>query len=51
MDDVGATRSREQLIRRLQDRRAGAAMPPLPSDTTDQQINQIVDFLLTLKGK
>lgn len=51
MDDVGATRSRDQLVRRLQDRRAGAAMPPLPSDTTDQQINQIVEFLLTLKGK
>jgi cytochrome c1 len=27
-----------------------SAMPPLPSDTTDQQINDIVDFLVTLKG-
>jgi cytochrome c1 len=26
-----------------------SAMPPLPPDTTDQQINDLVDFL-TLKG-
>ena len=51
MDDVGERLSRDRLMRRMQDRRAGAAMPPLPSDTTDQQITQLVEFLLTLKGK
>ncbi len=51
MDDVGTRLSRDQMMQRLRDRRAGAVMPPLPSDTTDQQINQLVDFLVTLKGK
>lgn len=51
LDDVAKRLSRDQLMQRMRDRRAGAAMPPLPSDTTDQQINQLVDFLLTLKGK
>jgi len=51
MDDVGMRLSRDQLMQRMRGRRAGAVMPPLPSDTTDQQINQLVDFLVTLKGK
>ena len=51
MDDVGTRLSRDQMMQRMRDRRAGAVMPPLPSDTTDQQINQLVDFLVTLKGK
>lgn len=51
LDDVGARLSRDQLMQRMRDRRAGAVMPPLPSDTSDQQINQLVDFLVTLKGK
>ncbi|MDQ2947548.1 MAG: c-type cytochrome [Acidobacteriota bacterium] len=51
LDAVGTRLSREQLLQRMQGRRAGAVMPPLPSDTTDQQINQLVDFLLTLKSK
>jgi mono/diheme cytochrome c family protein len=51
LDDVGTRLSRDRILRRMQDRRAGAVMPPLPSDTSDQQINQLVDFLLTLKGK
>ena len=50
-NDVGKRRSRDQLVQRMQDRRAGAVMPPLPTDTSDQQINDLVDFLLTLKGK
>jgi len=51
LDDVGKRRSRDQLVQRMQDRRAGAVMPPLPTDTTDRQISDLVDFLLTLKGK
>lgn len=50
LDDVGRRRSRDQLTQRMQERRAGAVMPPLPSGTTDRQINDLVDFLLTLKG-
>jgi mono/diheme cytochrome c family protein len=50
-NDVGKRRSRDQLVQRVQDRRAGAVTPPLPTDTSDQQINDLVDFLLTLKGK
>lgn len=51
LDDVGKRLSREQLTKRMQDRRAGAAMPPLPSETTDEQIHNLVEFLLTLKGR
>ncbi len=50
LDNVGNTMTREQLVKRMQGRRAGTVMPPLPSETTDQQINELVEFLLTLKG-
>lgn len=50
LDNVGNTQTRQQLIERMQGRRAGTIMPPLPKDTTDQQINDLVDFLVTLKG-
>ncbi len=48
LDGVGTKLPRQQLVRRLQTQAAGSAMPPLPPDTTDAQINHIVDFLLTL---
>ena len=51
LDEVGTRLSRDQLMQRMRDRRAGAVMPPLPSDITDQQISQLVDFLQTLKRK
>lgn len=51
LDDVGSRLTRAQITKRMQDRRAGAMMPPLPSDFTDKQIDDLVDFLLTLKGK
>jgi len=51
LDDVAERRSRDQLLQRMLERRAGTMMPPLPTDTTDQQINDLVDFLLTLKGR
>ena len=50
LDNVGNTQTREQLVERMQGRRAGTIMPPLPKGTTDQQINDLVDFLLTLKA-
>lgn len=51
LDDVGKRLTRDQLTERMQGRRAGTVMPPLPPETTDQQINDLVDYLLTLKGR
>lgn len=51
LSNVGNRMTRQQLTKRMQDRRAGTAMPPLAPDTTDQQIGNLVDFLLTLKGR
>ncbi len=51
LDDVGARLSREELIKRMMGRRAGTVMPPLPPDTPDKQINELVDYMLTLKGE
>jgi mono/diheme cytochrome c family protein len=50
LDSVGTKLSRQQLIDRVKVQPAGSAMPPLPSDATDAQVGQLVDFLLTLKG-
>jgi mono/diheme cytochrome c family protein len=53
LTDVGTRLSKDQLLKVIHGMKAGdpkSAMPPLPSDTTDQQINDLVDFLLTLKG-
>jgi mono/diheme cytochrome c family protein len=51
LTDVGARLSRDQLVQVVHGMKAGkadSAMPPLP-DMTDQQMNELVDFLLTLK--
>lgn len=37
LDNVGSAQTRQQLIMRMQGRRAGTIMPPLPNGTTDQQ--------------
>ncbi len=50
LDDVGTKLSRQQLIDRVKVQQAGSAMPALPSNTADVQIDHLVDFLLTLKG-
>ncbi|HVJ04595.1 MAG TPA: c-type cytochrome [Candidatus Saccharimonadales bacterium] len=53
LTDVGSRLSREQLLKVIHGMKAGdpkSAMPPLPPDTTEQQINDLVDFLMTLKG-
>jgi len=53
LTDVGARLSRDQLlmvIHGMKDGNPKSAMPPLPPDTTDQQINDLADFLATLKG-
>lgn len=51
LDGVRNRLTREQIIRRMQERRAGTVMPRLLTDTTDQQIDSLGDLLLTLKGK
>ncbi len=51
LDDVGSRRTRDQLLARMRARRAGDIMPTLPPDMSDEQINQLVDYLASLKGK
>jgi len=49
LDDVGVRRTRAQLLERM--RRPGTIMPPLPADMPNEQINQLVDYMMTLTGK
>ena len=51
LDDVGVRRTREELLERMERRRAGDIMPTLPPDMSNDQISNLVDYLLTLKGK
>jgi predicted CXXCH cytochrome family protein len=51
LDDVATRRTREQLMDRMLQRRAGTLMPPLPPDTPTEQIKQLVEYMMTLKGK
>ncbi len=50
LDDVGVRRTREELMDRMLKRRAGTIMPTLPPDMPTEKINQLVDYLMTLKG-
>lgn len=52
LTDVGSRLSRDRLVQLIQSLKSGKndKMPPLPPETTDQQINDLVDFLTTLKG-
>lgn len=49
LNGVGAKLSRAQITQIVKDGKANTTMPPLPSGTTDQQLNEIVDFLTSLK--
>ena len=51
LDDVGARRTRAELMKRMNGRRAGTVMPTLPPDMSDEKINDLVDYLMTLKGE
>jgi predicted CXXCH cytochrome family protein len=51
LDDVGMRLTRVALLDRMQKRRAGTLMPTLPPDTPDEKINDLVDYLMTLKGE
>ncbi len=47
-DDVGQRLTRDQL--RAKVKAGGKVMPPLPSGITEEQLNQLLDYLQTLKG-
>ena len=51
LDDVGVRRTRAELLDRMVKRRAGTIMPTLPPDMPHDQINNLVDYLQTLKGE
>ncbi len=51
LDDVGVRRTREQLMDRMLKRRAGTVMPTLPPEMPTEKINDLVDYLMTLKGE
>ena len=48
LSDVGKRLSRERIsniIRGLRSGQPGSGMPPLPSETTDQQVHDLIEFL------
>jgi len=49
LNGVGAKLSRAQIIQIVRDGKANTTMPALPSGTADQQLNELVDFLASLK--
>ncbi len=49
LNGIGAKLSRDQILRVVKDGKANSTMPALPSGTTDQQLNELVDFLANLK--
>jgi predicted CXXCH cytochrome family protein len=51
LDDVGARRTRADLFDRMAKRRAGTIMPTLPPGMPNDKIDNLVDYLLTLKGE
>jgi predicted CXXCH cytochrome family protein len=50
LDDVGVRRTRAELLTRMNKRRAGTVMPTLPADMSDEKINNLVDYMMTLNG-
>jgi mono/diheme cytochrome c family protein len=53
LDNVGRILTPEKLTQKINAMRAGtvSSMPPLPSTTTDEQIQSLVAFLSSLKGE
>ncbi|MEO8049795.1 MAG: c-type cytochrome, partial [Acidobacteriota bacterium] len=51
LSDVGKRLPKEKLTEVLQEMRTGkSSMPPLPKETTDQQVKDLTDFLVSLNG-
>ena len=51
LDDVGVRRTRAELLDRMTKRRAGTVMPTLPPDMPNDQISNLVDYLMSLTGQ
>jgi predicted CXXCH cytochrome family protein len=51
LGDVGARRTRQELMDRMLKRRAGTIMPTLPPDTPTKNLDKLVDYMMTLKGQ
>ncbi len=51
LGDIGIRRSRQELLKRMQGRRAGTVMPTLPPEMSDEKISNLVDYLISLDGK
>jgi predicted CXXCH cytochrome family protein len=51
LDDVGVRLTRAQVMARMLARRAGTIMPTLPPNMPTAQIDDLTDYLMTLKGK
>ena len=51
LDDLGVRRTRQELMDRMLKRRAGTLMPTLPPDTPTKNLEELVDYLMTLKGQ
>ena len=49
LNGVGAKLSRTQIVQIVKDGKANTTMPALPSGTTDQQLNELVEYLASLK--
>lgn len=49
LNGVGARFSRDQIAQIVKNGKDNTTMPALPTGTTDQQINDLVDFLVSLK--
>jgi mono/diheme cytochrome c family protein len=49
LNGVGTKLSRDQIAQITKNGKANTTMPALPSGTTDQQLNELVDFLASLK--
>ena len=51
LSDVGKRLPKEKLTEVVQEMRTGkSSMPPLPKETTDQQVKDLTDFLISLNG-
>lgn len=49
LNGVGAKLSRDQVVQVVKDGKANTAMPALQPGTTEQQLKDLVDFLVSLK--
>lgn len=49
LNGIGSKLSRDQLTQIVKNGKSGTAMPALPPGTTDQQVSQMIEYLMSLK--